>query len=106
MVKFICNKLSRDKTLVDMKNNGVIATHIILDKKSLRDALNEKLIEECHEVKDATDRTDVIDELGDVFEVIDGLCRVYGITRKEIAAAQRATRIKRGGIKKGYSSKP
>lgn len=101
MVKFICNKLSRDKTLLDMKNAGIRTTHTILENEDLHAALHKKLIEECNEVILATDRTALINELADVLEVIDGICNAYGIAHKEIVTAQKATRAQRGGFKKG-----
>lgn len=101
MIKFNCNKLSRDKTLKNMEREGIITTHIVLQGKALIDALNKKLIEEAHEVVEAHDRNDVVSELVDVLEVIDGLCKAYGISHDEIASAKKATHQKRGGFEQG-----
>jgi len=67
----------------------------------LRDAFKRKLVEEAQEVHDAHTRPEMIEELADVLEVIDGLCKVQGISFAEIIAAKKAKRADRGGFEQG-----
>lgn len=46
----------------------------------------------------AKNRTALVEELADVFEVIDSLCAVNGISKDEILAAQSKKREERGGF--------
>lgn len=104
MIKFACNKLVRDKTVKRMKNAGIITHYTILKDEYLCDALKQKLIEESNEVKDASDRKEIISELADVFEVIESLCRVYKISDTEIQLVKQDIREKRGGFEEGIFS--
>lgn len=101
MPKFVCNKLSRDKTLENMHSEGISTTHSMLSGQRLYDELNKKLLEETNEVIDARERSDIISELADVLEVIDGICAAHKITRDEIDVVKNAIAQKRGGFKTG-----
>lgn len=43
----------------------------------------------------------MVEELADVLEVIDGLCKVQGISPEEIRAAKQAKLTERGGFEQG-----
>lgn len=101
MVKFSCNKIARDKSVESMKEQGITAHYKLLTGKELANALGNKLLEEALEVKEATDRQEVIAELADLFEVIEGLCKVHGITHDEIILHKELTKQKKGGFEKG-----
>lgn len=100
MAKFICNKLARDNTIEGMAKDAIRTTYKQLKHKELLEALRKKLLEESLEVAEATKRTEVINELADVFEVIDALRGMYGITYTEVSAAKATIYRKRGGFKK------
>ncbi len=101
MITFICNKLARDNTIETMYESGIITKHQQLTKPKLKKALQQKLLEEATEVAQSANRSDIIAELADVCEVIDGLKKAYTISSNEIEIAQLAKRKRRGGFEKG-----
>ena len=101
MAKFICNKLARDNTIEGMANDAIRTTYKQLKHKELLEGLRKKLLEESLEVAEATERMHVVNELADVFEVIDALRDMYCITNAEVSAAKETIYRKRGGFKKG-----
>ncbi len=101
MITFRCDKLVRDNTLKRFKAAGVTPQYKIVSNTDLFDAFNKKLIEEAHEVHDATNRQEMIEELADVLEVIDGLCKAQGILPEEVSAAKHAKIAERGGFERG-----
>lgn len=102
MPKFLCNKLGRDKGLESFEAEGITPTFRLLAGPELQDALKNKLIEEAHEVQEATNKQDLIAELADVLEVLDGLCSVYGISALEIVSIKMKKYEERGGFEKGF----
>lgn len=101
MIKFKCNKLVRDKSLQRMGQSGIHATSHILSKENLLTAAQQKLIEESHEVAEATNRTEVISELVDVLDVIDLLKKIYNITEDELMVEKQTKFQERGAFEKG-----
>lgn len=101
MITFNCNKLARDKTLANMKNAGIVTRFKILTPQEHLISLNLKLIEESLEVKDAANRTEIVAELADVFEILDVIRKKHGISQTEVRAAKHAKRKERGGFEKG-----
>lgn len=98
MITFICNKLARDKTLETMEKTGITTTHRLLNTKEFLVALQQKLIEEAQEIIEAHDRKNIIQEIADVFEVIDAFKKVYKITNEEIIMAKEEIYQERGGF--------
>lgn len=101
MIKFRCNKLSRDKTLQRMFDAQVITHYRHLTGPELAQALRDKLLEETHEVLTSTDRTELVAELADLLEVINALCDQQGISQAELLEVQAATKALRGGFSQG-----
>lgn len=101
MIKFSCNKLGRDKGLESFKKEGITPEYQILAGESLGYALKDKLIEEAHEVGEAESQAQLITELADVLEVIDGLCKAYGINYLDIMQVKQAKYQERGGFEQG-----
>ncbi len=64
-------------------------------------ALLLKLIEEAAEVRTATDQQEIIAELADVLEVVDGLCKAYSISLSEIKQIKEEKYKTRGGFEQG-----
>jgi len=98
MHKFQQNKLWRDKMPVAMETRGSIV-HI----KQLTDAaydaeLRSKLLEEAEEVRVSHDAEALLQELADLYEVIDALCVLYNISKEQLIAAQAKKREERGGF--------
>ena len=101
MATFRCDKLGRDKTLEGFKKEGVTPQYKMLTGKELYEALLLKLVEEADEVRDARNRQELIEELADVLEVIDALCKTQGISMEEIASVKEAKLKERGGFEAG-----
>jgi len=101
MIKFLCNKLGRDKGLEGFKAQGITPQYRILEGNELCQALKHKLFEESGEVRDASNKQEVIAEMADVLEVIDGLCKAYGISIQEIEQIKNEKYRERGGFEKG-----
>ena len=101
MVKFVCNKLGRDKGLEGFKAEGITPQYKILRDQELCEALLRKLIEESNEVCGADGREALTAELADLLEVIDGLCKAYGISFQEITRIKEKKRQERGGFETG-----
>lgn len=102
MAKFICNKLGRDKGLESFPKEGITPQYQILTGESLGFALKDKLIEEAHEVGEAYTQAQLINELADVLEVVDGLCKAYGVNQADLMQVKQAKYQERGGFEQGF----
>ena len=74
-----------------------------IHRKQLSDSeydkqLRIKLLEEADEVRAAQSRDELVEELADVFEVIDAFCALHSISKDEIIHAQEKKRTERGGF--------
>ena len=92
------NKLWRDKTPSMLEVTGSIIHRKHLDDAAYDQQLRIKLLEEADEVLKAKDQKALIEELADVFEVIDALCLLHNISRERVFAAQAAKREHKGGF--------
>lgn len=101
MITFLCNKLARDKTKERLQAQDVSISYKMVSGNDLRLALKNKLVEECAEVVDAKDRQELIAELADVLEVVDGLCKAYGIAIAEVEQVKVQKYNQRGGFEQG-----
>ena len=101
MIKFLCNKLGRDKGLEGFKSEGIVPTYRILTGDEWCTELQRKLIEEASEVSEAKNVAEVMAELADILEVINGLCKAYGIPVQELEQARQQKYEDRGGFEKG-----
>ena len=99
MRTFLQKKLWRDK-MIDLveKNHGSKVDWHILDDQEFNKEIRIKLLEEASEVASALSRTNLIEELADLYEVIDALISVNSITKEEIFAEQTRKRNERGGF--------
>lgn len=59
--------------------------------------LSEKLLEEAQEVVEASPE-EILEELADLYEVIDAVTKFYGFDAEEIRRLQATKRDKRGGF--------
>ena len=101
MIKFGCNKISRDNTVARMTAADIITHYKILTGTELNQALKNKLIEEAHEVLTAEDRTELISELADTLEVLEALCQSHNISQAEILEVKHAIKAQRGNFDRG-----
>lgn len=98
MHKFLQNKLWRDKAPEMMRQKGSIIHVKNLDRTEYNHQLRIKLIEETAEVFVAQSNQELIEEMADVFEVIDSLCALHGISLKDVRAMQIQKKGDRGGF--------
>lgn len=103
MPKIIYNKLIRDRIPEIIAASGKQAQISTLDERAYRDALLAKLDEETQEVKEAVtegETANIRKELADVYEVIDALLALTGITYEQLLAEQTHRRETRGGFER------
>jgi predicted house-cleaning noncanonical NTP pyrophosphatase (MazG superfamily) len=99
MRTFRQNKLWRDKlvAIVEQRDGSRIYWRRLEDKEFDKQ-LRIKLLEEAHEAVAAQERTELLAELADVYEVIDTLAELHKISKDEIIAAQIKKRDECGGF--------
>jgi len=104
MTKIIYNKLVRDHIPEIIAASGKQAQIFPLENTaSFQEALLTKLDEETQEVKEAVGEGDLANirkELADVYEVIDALLTLTGITHQQLLAEQAHRRQTRGGFER------
>ena len=101
MRKFKQNKLWRDYQIDLVKKScGSIIHYRVLDDQEFNLKIKEKLLEEAHEVCDAKNRSELLEELADLYQVIDSIAQLHGISKEEILAAQVKKLEHRGGFMK------
>jgi predicted house-cleaning noncanonical NTP pyrophosphatase (MazG superfamily) len=93
------HKLVRDKIPEIIQQSGLKCETLTLSESEYREALRQKVIEEAQEIAVA-DEENLITELADIYEVIDGIVETYGINRELIIAEQIRRRNERGGFQK------
>jgi predicted house-cleaning noncanonical NTP pyrophosphatase (MazG superfamily) len=101
MAEFILKKIGRDKGVEAFRSQSITPNYKHLQGKELVAELQKKLIEEAYEVQEAQDAQEMIGELADVLEVIDGLYKAYGISPEAVAQEKEKRRQERGGFATG-----
>jgi len=96
MRKFYMNKLWRDQASLFKKDDGSIIHLQILNDAEYNNELGLKLIEEATEVHMAQSPDELMDELGDVLEVIDCIVKFHKLSKDEILNRQQKKREDRG----------
>lgn len=95
------NKLVRDKIPEKIQRNGEEAVTAQLDKIILSQLLKRKLVEEALEVLDSEVDDDLIVELADILEVVDGILGQHQIDIQTVLDQKKKKREKAGGYEKG-----
>lgn len=88
------NKLVRDRIIEIIEAKGEVAKWHVADDAEYRMKLRRKLLEEVEEFLAA----ESVEEMADVFEVIDVLLTLKGWKREDVLKAQQEKRLKRGGF--------
>lgn len=96
------NKLVRDKIPGIIKRKGESVEVVRLKGDALLSALRQKLVEEAFEALDAKSFDELIGELADVQEVIDGICEALPASREQVNSEQADKHERRGGFKQGF----
>lgn len=94
-------KLIRDKMIDKIEKDGHKPIFQILSKSELKNELREKLLEEVYEVYNSKTKSNLIEELADVYEVFLSLVKKNNFTMKEIFEKAKIKRNERGGFTKG-----
>ena len=101
MRTFLQKKLWRDNAIDMMeKNHGSKIHWRQLNDQEFDQQIRIKLLEEAEEVATAQSRNELINELADLYEVIDSLMAANAITTEEIITEQMKKRDERGGFTK------
>jgi len=96
----VYKKLVRDRIPEIIEQKGAKPITRVLNSKDYKKELEKKLLEECKEVLEATDRDDRIEELADVLELIRSLGVLESVTLEQILEIADEKNIKRGGFEK------
>lgn len=100
MIK-IYNKLVRDNLPEIIKAEKCLPKFRILDGQEFSTELFKKLMEEANELILAKDdRKELIEEIGDVYEVIDAIMEYYKIDQAAVMKLKNQRRKTRGAFKK------
>lgn len=100
MPTFTYAKLVRDNIPGWHRDKGHTVKGRQLSKDELRSALIEKLREEADEIDGAMSTEELVEEIGDVQQIIDDLCVVMDIAKEDLAAMI----IKKTGRKGGFQN--
>ena len=94
-------KLVRDRIpdIIEANDNRKPRTKK-LSPKAFKFELRKKLLEEASEAVRAKTPKVLAEELADVEEVVNALCKVYNIKRSTVTKIQKSKRAKRGGFAK------
>lgn len=93
------NKLVRDNIPNIILDSGRQCSTEVMQLDEFIQALRSKLVEEAQEIYIAPVEK-LVDELADLYEVIDCIVSVYGINKSFIFEKQEQKRAERGGYEK------
>jgi len=98
-VRFIFNKLVRDRQSAAMQDPRIVMNSRILEHTEFILELKKKLVEESDEVV-AASGDELIEELADLKEIIDALMKVCNIKEETVQVARQKKLDERGGFDK------
>ena len=96
----VYDKLVRDKVPEIIAENGEVAVTRVLPDGEYRRELYRKLQEECNEVLKAETRAQLIEELGDVLEVLRSIAALEDAHFSEVIEASQNKKLVKGGFNK------
>lgn len=83
---FYIQKLVRDKMQSQLEAENASCVSKTLSDSEYSLELKKKVVEEAREVSSATTRENLIEEVADVFEVLEALIKLENISKEEITA--------------------
>jgi len=101
VIRAIFNKLVRDKIPERIMRAGQRPITAVLSPLRVKLALREKLVEEAIEVRNANGNRHQLEELADVYEVLNELALRCGAGMAGVRKVATAKRRAKGGFKKG-----
>ncbi|MGC0371469.1 MAG: hypothetical protein DGJ47_000158 [Rickettsiaceae bacterium] len=102
MLKYLFNKLVRDKIPARMVQEGVKINSSALSNQEYIKALKLKIVEESKEVQDAASLDELKVELADVLEVVHAIAEASNITIDEIESERLIKRSINGRFTADY----
>lgn len=94
----VYNKLVRDKIPEIIKNNNENPIIRILGEEEYIKELFKKLDEECMEVKNTSNKEELLEEASDVLEVLISLIEANKYSLEDLLNARNKKKKKRGGF--------
>ena len=93
-------KLIRDKIVeIIQANDGfTVPTRVLSDDVEFLEYLLKKVVEEAEELSQATSDSNLVEEIADVYEIIDAILKLKGIDHSNALTVQNEKREKRGGF--------
>jgi predicted house-cleaning noncanonical NTP pyrophosphatase (MazG superfamily) len=92
-------KLVRDKIPEIIKKDNAKARFKVLNKEEFRSELFKKLDEEMGELRQAQNSEEMINELVDIYEILDALVDEYELSKQELVTEKLKKKSQRGGFK-------
>jgi len=97
MIRIVHSKLVRDRIPEIIQAAGQEYAVEVMTEPEFQRALRNKLVEEAQEAA-AADSESLIQELADLYEVLDTLMAAQHISRENVLREQEKRRIERGGF--------
>lgn len=98
--KIYYNKLIRDRIPEKIAKAGAACETRLLTEEEFERELVKKVEEEASGMPAAASREELIEEMGDVLDVIDEVRKLKGITDAELAVTRARALEKKGGFEK------
>ena len=92
------NKLVRDNIPDIIRQHGDVYQTEIMSASEFQLALRQKIVEEAQEVLQATTQSELVQELADLYEVVEALLRTNDTTPDALHIEQERRRTARGGF--------
>lgn len=96
----IYNKLVRDNIPKIIESDGEKVIWRVLSSDEYKKALEAKLLEEAHEVIEALNKGETLEELADVLEVVEAIALLNDSDLEEVLKLKREKVKKKGGFSK------
>ena len=94
------NKLVRDNIPDIIEQNGEKPVIEFLNNNDYKKELLNKLKEECNEVISAENQEELLNELADVYEVLNALAHIQNKSMGDVVKIAEQKKLKRGGFEK------
>jgi predicted house-cleaning noncanonical NTP pyrophosphatase (MazG superfamily) len=97
--KFLFNKIIREKFLYKLTIENGEYTSTKLTNEQIIHELKLKLKEEAQEAYETSNANDLLEELSDLLEVIDGLLQASYLTMSDLSNAKETKQFSRGKLR-------
>jgi len=94
----VYNKLIRDNVPEVIKASGKICKVSVLDQEEYIQEIRRKIVEEAIELNEATSKAEMIEELADLYELLDYLLIEYKIDLLKVKKRRIQKNMEKGGF--------